>query len=93
METEVFGTGGCIRVCVAPTNDRVLYLDSRGINQTTTQWFYEYWEPTFAAEIRSFVDSIQQGRPPVVGLMDGYKAVEWAIAAKKAVDEETVVKL
>lgn len=93
VETEVFGTGGCIRVCVAPTNDRVLYLDSRGINQTTTQWFYEYWEPTFAAEIRSFVDSIQQGRPPVVGLMDGYKAVEWAIAAKKAVDEETVVKL
>ncbi len=93
VETEVFGTEGCIRVCVTPTNDRVLYLDKNGINQTTVKWFYEYWEPTFTAEMKDFVDSIANSRPPLVGLMDGYKAVEWALAAKKAVDEETVVNL
>ncbi len=93
VETEVFGTEGCIRVCVTPTNDRVLYLDKNGINQTTVKWFYEYWEPTFTAEIKDFVDAIANNRPPLVGLMDGYKAVEWALAAKKAVEEETVVNL
>jgi len=93
VETEVFGTEGCIRVCVTPTNDRVLYMNQNGINQTTVKWFYEYWEPTFVAEIQDYVDAIANNRPPLVGLMDGYKAVEWALAAKKAVDEETVVKL
>lgn len=93
VETEVFGTDGCIRVCVTPTNDRVLYLDKNGINQTTVKWFYEYWEPTFTAEMQDYVNAIAEGRQPLVGLMDGYKAVQWALAAKKAVDEETVVEI
>ena len=80
-------------MCVTPTNDRVLYLDKNGINQTTVKWFYEYWEPTFTAEMQDYVNAIAEGRQPLVGLMDGYKAVQWAMAAKKAVDEETVVKI
>lgn len=93
VESEIFGTEGCIRVCVTPTNDRVVYFDKNGVNQTTTKWFYEYWEPTFTAEMQHFVDCVQNGTQPEITLMDGYKAVEWALAAKKAVDEETVVKL
>ncbi len=93
VETEVFGTEGCLRVCVTPTNDRLLCMDKGGVHQSTVQWFYEYWEPTFTAEMQSFVDAIAEGKPPVVGLTDGYKAVQWALAAKKAVDEETIVKL
>ena len=94
VETEIFGTDGCMRVCVTPTNDRVLYLDKKGIHQSTVQWFYEYWEPTFTAEMREFVDAISEKRASnAAGLMDGYKAVQWALAAKKAVEEETVVKI
>lgn len=93
VETEVFGTDGCIRVCVTPTNDRVLYLDKNGVNQTTVKWFYEYWEPTFTAEMQDYVNAIAEDRQPLVGLIDGYKAVKWALAAKKAVDEETVVEV
>ncbi|MDR0841654.1 MAG: Gfo/Idh/MocA family oxidoreductase [Christensenellaceae bacterium] len=92
-ETEIFGTEGCIRVCVTPTNDRVVYFDKSGVNQSTVQWFYEYWEPTFTAEIQSFVDTIIGAPQVAAGLMDGYKAVEWALAAKKAVDEEITVHL
>jgi len=44
--------------------------------------------------MKEFVDAISEGRAPnAAGLMDGYKAVQWALAAKKAVDEETVVKI
>lgn len=93
-ETEVFGTEGCIRVCVTPTNDRVLYLDKNGITQSTVKWFYEYWEPTFTAEIKEFINAIAENRQPAAaGLIDGYKAVEWALAAKKAIDEELVISL
>lgn len=93
-ETEVFGTDGCLRVCVTPTNDRVLYLDKQGIHQSTVSWFYEYWEPTFTAEMKEFVDAIAEQRVPnAAGLIDGYKAVQWALAAKKAVDEEAVVRI
>lgn len=93
-ETEIFGTDGCLRVCVTPTNDRVLYLDKGGIHQSTVSWFYEYWEPTFTAEMKEFVDAIAEDRPAnAAGLIDGYKAVQWALAAKKAVDEEAIVKI
>ena len=93
-ETEIFGTDGCLRVCVTPTNVRVLYLDKGGIHQSTVSWFYEYWKSTFTAEMKEFVDAIAENRPVnAAGLMDGYKAVQWALAAKKAVDEETIVKI
>jgi len=93
VETEVFGTEGCIRVCTTPTKDRVVYLNENGINQKCVGWFYEYWEPTFAAEMQHFVDCIAQNKKPLVGLEDGYKAVEWAYAAKEAVDKRKVVNM
>lgn len=93
VETEVFGTEGCIRVCTTPTNDRVTYLNVEGVNQKCVKWFYEYWEPTFVAEMQHFVDCISQDKKPIVGLIDGYKAVEWAFAAKEAVDKRTIVHM
>ncbi len=93
VETEVFGTEGSIRVGVTPTNDRVVYMNSNGVNQTCVQWFYEYWEPTFVKEMQHFVDCISQSEQPMVGLIDGYKAVEWAFAAKEAVDKRTVIHM
>jgi predicted dehydrogenase len=64
------------------------------MNQSTLSWFYEYWEPTYTAEIQNFVDAVA-GSAPLTGanLIDGYKAVEWALAAKRAVDDETIIKI
>lgn len=95
VETEIFGTEGCLRICVTPTNDRLLYLDKGGVHQTTSQWFFEYWEPTFGSEMTAFVEAVRTGEPSPIAatLTDGYEAVRWALAAKKAVDEETVVAL
>jgi myo-inositol 2-dehydrogenase/D-chiro-inositol 1-dehydrogenase len=93
VETEVFGTEGCIRVCTTPTKDRVTYLNVDGVNQKCVQWFYEYWEPSFVAEMQHFVDCIAGNKQPLVGLEDGYKAVQWAFAAKEAVAERKVVEM
>ncbi len=93
VETEIYGTKGCIRIGTVPARDRNLYMGEGGVTQTCAGWFYEYWEPTFRAELLHFVDCIRQDRQPLVGLEDGYRAVEWAVAATAAVREKKIVRL
>lgn len=93
VETEVFGTDGCIRVGTTPNKDRVVYMNKDGLNQKCADWFYEYWEPTYLAEIQHFVDCIIRGKKPIVSLEDGYKTVEWAYAANEAIKAKTIVTL
>jgi len=93
VEIEVFGTKGSLRMGTTPNKDRVVQMNSNGITTECVKWFFEFWEPTFKAELQDFADCIQQGRQPKAGLMDGYKAVKWAFAAKEAVDKRTIVNM
>lgn len=93
VEIEVFGTQGALRMGVVPHRDRVISYTPQGIGQESVRWFFEYWEPTFQAELQHFVDCIAQGREPEAGLLDGYRAVQWALAAKEAVDSGSIVRL
>ena len=69
------------------------YMDGSGVSRECAEWFYEYWEPTYRAEMQHFVDCILEDAEPLVGLEDGYRAVEWACAATEAVRERRVVYL
>ncbi len=93
VEVEVFGTEGSVRMGTTPNKDRLVALNKEGENTECVEWFYEFWEPTFEAELQHFTDCIQNNEQPVVGLMDGYKAVQWAITAKEAVDKRTIVNM
>jgi myo-inositol 2-dehydrogenase/D-chiro-inositol 1-dehydrogenase len=93
VETEIYGSDGCIRIGTVPAKDRVTYMNTTGVYQECVEWFFEYWEPTFCAEMQHFVDCIIDGREPLVGLEDGYRAVEWAYAATEAVRARKVVYL
>jgi len=93
VEIEVFGTEGSVRMGTTPNQNRVVAMGKGGVNTECVQWFYEFWEPTFEAEIQHFADCIQNNTQPIVGLMDGYKAVQWAFAAKEAVDKRKVIEL
>ena len=93
VETEIYGSDGCIRIGTVPTKDRVTYMSTAGVYQECVEWFFEYWEPTFCAEMQDFADCIIEGREPPVGLEDGYRAVEWACAATEAVRDRKVVYL
>jgi myo-inositol 2-dehydrogenase/D-chiro-inositol 1-dehydrogenase len=92
-EIEVFGTKGALRMGATPNRDRLVSMDSRGVNTECVKWFFEFWEPTFLAELQDFADCIRQGRQPKAGLSDGYKAAKWAFAAKEAVDGRTIVRM
>lgn len=90
---EVFGTKGCITVGSDSFKDRMVTMNDQGVTRRCSQWFFEYWQPTYRAELQAFADSIQQGTPPKVSLEDGYKAVQWALKATEAVKSGKVVKL
>ena len=93
VETEIYGSEGCIRIGTTPYKDRVTYMNTNGVTVQCVEWFFEYWEPTFLAEMQDFVDCIIEDRQPLVGLDDGYKAVEWAYAATDAVKNRRIVYL
>ena len=93
VETEVFGSEGCIRIGTNPARDRVVYMSSGGVTTKAFDWFFDYWEPTFLAEMQDFCDCVIEQRAPYVTLEDGYRAVEWACAATDAVRDGRVVEL
>lgn len=93
VEYEVFGTKGSLRMGTTPNRDRVVSMNYNGVTTECVKWFFEFWEPTFKAELQDFTDCIQNKTQPKAGLMDGYKAVQWAFAAKEAVDKRTIVNM
>lgn len=93
VEVEVFGTEGSVRMGTVPNRDRVVSYNKNGVTTECVQWFYEFWEPTFEAELQHFADCIQNNTQPTADFMDGYKAVQWAFAAKEAVDKRQIVTM
>jgi len=93
VEVEVFGTEGSVRMGTVPNRDRVVSYNKNGVTTECVKWFYEFWEPTFEAELQHFADCIQSNTKPTADFMDGYKAVQWAFAAKEAVDKRKIVTM
>ncbi len=93
VETEIYGSEGCIRIGTTPYKDRVTYMNANGVTVECAEWFFEYWEPTFLAEMQDFAACIIEDRQPLVSLKDGYEAVRWAYAATDAVKNRRVVYL
>ena len=90
---EVFGTKGSIQIGDFSFNTRNHYMDENGVSRKCASWFYEYWQDTYRAEMVDFVGCISEGRQPKVNYLDGFKAVEWALLADKAVKNGEIVKL
>lgn len=90
---EIYGSKGCIKIGENSYKDRIAYLNEKGVKRICTNWFFEYWQDTYLAEIADFVQCIRTGISPKVGLIDGYKAVEWALVATEAVNKQMVIKV
>jgi len=90
---EIFGTEGSIKIGDYSFNSKNTYMNKDGINKNCAEWFYEYWQETYLAEMEDFVKCVKDGSAPRVSLDDGYKAVEWALQADKAVREKKIITL
>jgi len=93
QRVEVFGSGG---MAAAANNmaDAHVYSNAEGVFSAKPLYFFlERYMDSFIAEMKEFVEAIQQDKPtPVCGL-DGRKPVVIAMAAKKSLLENRPVKL
>ena len=93
QRVEVFGSGGMLQAFNnTPHND--FYANAEGVTSAKPLYFFlERYTESFIAEMRAFVESIQQDCPPPVTGADGRVPVLIAMAAKKSHDENRPVKL
>jgi len=93
QRVEVFGSGGMVQAYNnTPHND--YYADAEGVHAAKPLYFFlERYAESFIAEMKAFVQSVQENRPTLVGGMDGRIPVVIGLAAKKSYLEHRPVKL
>jgi len=93
QRVEVFGSDGMVQAHNnTPDND--IYSNADGVHSAKPLYFFlERYMESFIAELKDFVQSIQEDtNPPVVGI-DGHIPVVIGMAAKKSYLENRPVKL
>ena len=90
---EMFGSSGSISAdnplitSISLKSDNTIAIDNQHY------WFMERYEDAYIEQFRSFFDSVKNNKPPLVGGVDGLKAILIGIAAKQSVKEGKPVRL
>jgi myo-inositol 2-dehydrogenase / D-chiro-inositol 1-dehydrogenase len=93
QRVEVFGSGGMVQ-SLNNTPDSNVYANAEGVHSAKPLYFFlERYMESFIAEMKAFVQSIQEDtRPPVTGI-DGRIPVMIGMAAQKSYLENRPVRL
>lgn len=86
IRTEVLGTKGAVRVGYERETPAVL-LTGAGVQHDFVPSMMDRFEPAYYAQIRHFVECLQNGREPAVTGADAHAAFEISLAATRS--EET----
>ncbi len=93
QRVEVFGSEGMV-VVSNRTPDTAVYSDDQGVHSSLPLFFFmERYTESYIAEMRAFIECIQQDKTPPVTGMDGRIPVVMGYAAKKSYEENRPVKL
>ena len=93
QRVEVFGSKGMIQAN-NNTPDRDVYFNEEGVHSAKPLYFFlERYMESYVAEMREFVQSIQEDTPPPVTGIDGRIPVVMGMAAKKSYLEHRPVRL
>jgi myo-inositol 2-dehydrogenase/D-chiro-inositol 1-dehydrogenase len=93
QRVEVFGSGGMVTVA-NNTPDTHVYSNASGVHAALPLYFFlERYMDSYIAEMKSFVEAVNNDEtPPVVGA-DGRIPVVMGIAARRSFDENRPVRL
>jgi len=80
IRTEILGTNGCIQVGYLQSRP-VVVLQNGQVSHDTVVDFLERFRDAYLAEMVHFVDCLHRGVDPSVGVEDGVKSLEIALAA------------
>lgn len=93
QRVEVFGSGGMV-AAMNNNQDSTIYSNGEGVQSAKPLYFFlERYIDSFIAEMKDFIQSIQQDtQPPVTGI-DGRIPVMMAMAAARSYKEHRPVQL
>jgi len=86
IRTEVLGSKGGLMIGKSQLTP-VLVMTQNGVTHDTVPYFMERFGDAYAAEIRDFIDCIQDGREPSVTGKDARLATAIGLAATLSLDE------
>jgi len=93
QRVEVFGSAGMVAVS-NNTPDTAVYSNADGVHSSLPLFFFvERYTDSYIAEMRAFVECIQQDKTPPVTGMDGRIPVVMGYAAQKSYQENRPVRL
>ena len=93
QRVEVFGSEGMIAVS-NNSPDTAVYSNAEGVHSSLPLFFFiERYTDSYIAEMKAFMECIQQDKTPPVTGIDGRVPVVMGYAAKKSYEENRPVKL
>ena len=93
QRVEVFGSKGMVAVS-NNTPDTAVHSNAEGVHSSLPLFFFvERYTDSYIAEMRAFIECVQQDKEPPVTGIDGRIPVVMGYAAKKSYQENRPVKL
>ncbi|MBL7183642.1 MAG: inositol 2-dehydrogenase [Anaerolineae bacterium] len=93
QRVEVFGSKGMV-VVSNNTPDTAVHSNAEGVHSSLPLFFFvERYTDSYIAEMRAFIECVQQDKEPPVTGIDGRIPVVMGYAAKKSYEENRPVKL
>ena len=90
---EVFGSKGCV-TSANDSESNIVLSTVDGVTAEKPLWFFlERYMGSYQAEIREFINSIEQGCEPWVGIEDGLVSIKLALACAKSLKENRPVRI
>lgn len=93
QRAEVFGSKGMVATANDTLSTAVLSNADGVTGEKPLYFFLERYMQSFATEVKSFINAIENDTDTLVDVEDGLKPVLMGIAAKKSVEEHRPVKL
>ncbi len=90
IETEIIGPKGTIRIGAVPQKNLAMVFNEQGAVQECVSYFPERFAEAYLNEMQEFIDCIQKGNQPGVGVKDGVECTRIAYAMTKAYRTGTV---
>ncbi|MCD7896764.1 MAG: Gfo/Idh/MocA family oxidoreductase [Planctomycetaceae bacterium] len=91
IETEIIGTKATLRIASVPQANLVEILDEHGVRKECHDNFLERFELAYVNEMQEFVNCLNEGRKPPVGVEDGYRASLVAYKCREAFETGNLV--
>jgi len=93
QRVEVFGSKGCAIADNEPSNTVRLYTPENIKEDNIPYFFLQRYMDSYAAELRYFIECLQENKEPSPNGEDGFQNVVIAIAAQKSYKENRPVKI